>query len=78
MQIKVAGHIGSASPSREPPAFSALFEADEKSSGLVIENIKVLNPVAWVFSIGGSNIEMFNTLIDARSTDGFPFNTGTP
>ena len=44
--------------------------------GLLIENIKVLNPAAWVFSIGGSDVKMFNTFIDARSTDGFPFNTG--
>lgn len=45
-------------------------------TNLLIENIKVLNPVAWVFSIGGSNVEMRNIFIDARSTDGFPFNTG--
>ncbi|CAD6453276.1 c53a9208-42f8-4475-88ac-1a29c83549a5 [Sclerotinia trifoliorum] len=44
-------------------------------TGLKISNIKVLNPVAWVFSIGGSDVEMRNVLIDARSTDGFPFNT---
>ncbi|TGO53457.1 hypothetical protein BOTNAR_0295g00040 [Botryotinia narcissicola] len=42
---------------------------------LVIRNLKILNPVAWVFSIGGSNVEMTNTFIDARSNDGFPFNT---
>ena len=45
-------------------------------SNLFIENIKVLKPVAWVFSIGGNNITMLNTFIDARSTNGFPFNTG--
>ncbi|ESZ91810.1 glycoside hydrolase family 28 protein [Sclerotinia borealis F-4128] len=44
--------------------------------GLTIRNIKVLNPVAWVFSIGGSDVEMRDILIDARSSDGFPFNTG--
>ncbi|KAE8443899.1 hypothetical protein EG329_001308 [Mollisiaceae sp. DMI_Dod_QoI] len=44
-------------------------------TNLQIENIKVLKPVAWVFSIGGSNVEMRKTLIDASSTDGFPFNT---
>ncbi|KUJ10523.1 pectin lyase-like protein [Mollisia scopiformis] len=44
-------------------------------TNLKIENIKVLKPVAWVFSIGGSNVEMRNTFIDARSSDGFPFNT---
>jgi hypothetical protein len=32
--------------------------------------------VAWVFSIGGSNVWMTNTLVDAKSDDGFPFNTG--
>ncbi|KAF7867571.1 uncharacterized protein EAF02_009762 [Botrytis sinoallii] len=42
---------------------------------LVIRNLKILNPVAWVFSIGGSNVEMRNIFIDARSNDGFPFNT---
>lgn len=46
------------------------------SSGLMIRNIKVLNPVAWVFSIGGSDVEMRNVYIDARSNDAYPFNTG--
>lgn len=50
--------------------------ADASGSDLVIRNLKILNPVAWVFSIGGSNVEMRNTFIDARSNDGFPFNTG--
>ncbi|CZR62736.1 probable endopolygalacturonase, partial [Phialocephala subalpina] len=44
-------------------------------TNLKLENIKVLKPVAWVFSIGGSNVEMRHTLIDAKSSDGFPFNT---
>ncbi|QSZ31848.1 hypothetical protein DSL72_001417 [Monilinia vaccinii-corymbosi] len=43
--------------------------------GLKIRNVKVLNPVAWVFSIGGNDIEMTNTFIDARSSNGYPFNT---
>lgn len=47
-----------------------------ESSGLMIRNIKVLNPVAWVFSIGGSDVEMRNVYIDARSNDAYPFNTG--
>ena len=50
--------------------------ADAFGSDLVIRNLKILNPVAWVFSIGGSNVEMRNVFIDARSNDGFPFNTG--
>ncbi|PQE33298.1 Glycosyl hydrolase family 28 protein [Rutstroemia sp. NJR-2017a WRK4] len=44
-------------------------------SGLTLRNLKILNPVAWVFSIGGSNVQMYNTFINARSMDGFPFNT---
>lgn len=47
-------------------------------SGLTLRNLKILNPVAWVFSISGSNIGMYNTFIDARSMNGFPFNTGMP
>ncbi|KAM3067483.1 hypothetical protein ACMFMG_011628 [Clarireedia jacksonii] len=45
------------------------------ASGLTLRNLKILNPVAWVFSIGGSNVQMYNTFIDARSMAGFPFNT---
>ncbi|KAK8134176.1 pectin lyase fold/virulence factor [Apiospora sp. TS-2023a] len=37
--------------------------------------LKVWKPVAWVFSMGGSHVWMTDTLIDARSDDGFPFNT---
>ncbi|KAF2101697.1 glycoside hydrolase family 28 protein [Rhizodiscina lignyota] len=42
---------------------------------LQIMNLNILNPVAWVFSIGGTNIHMKNLVLDARSTNGFPFNT---
>ncbi|KAK8038979.1 polygalacturonase [Apiospora rasikravindrae] len=38
-------------------------------------HLKVWKPVAWVFSMGGSHVWMTDTLIDARSDDGFPFNT---
>jgi len=43
---------------------------------MTIRDMKVLSPIAWVFSIGGNEIVMTNTLIDARSHAGFPFNTG--
>ncbi|KAK7920891.1 pectin lyase-like protein, partial [Apiospora marii] len=39
-------------------------------------HLKVWKPVAWVFSMGGSHVWMTDTFIDARSDDGFPFNTG--
>ncbi|KAI9651390.1 hypothetical protein NHQ30_001432 [Ciborinia camelliae] len=40
---------------------------------LLIRDIKVLHPVAWVFSIGGNNVEMRDVFIDARSTGGYPW-----
>ncbi|KAH8204487.1 hypothetical protein TruAng_001403 [Truncatella angustata] len=46
-----------------------------KVNYLRARDLKILNPVAWVFSMGGSYVWMTNTLIDARSDDGFPFNT---
>ncbi|KAA8564206.1 hypothetical protein EYC84_011152 [Monilinia fructicola] len=45
------------------------------SRGLWIRNIKIHHPVGWVFSIGGSDVEMKNIYIDAKSSDGYPFNT---
>ncbi|KAF4835237.1 putative exopolygalacturonase C [Colletotrichum tropicale] len=44
-------------------------------TGLRLRGIKVINPVAWVFSMGGQDVYMTDTLLDARSTNGFPFNT---
>lgn len=45
-------------------------------TSLRLRHVKVHNPVAWVFSIGGTDVYMTNTTLDARSTDGsFPFNT---
>lgn len=47
-------------------------------TGLRLRDVKVYNPVAWVFSIGGTDIYMTNTTLDARSDDpinAFPFNT---
>ncbi|RDW90980.1 glycoside hydrolase family 28 protein [Coleophoma crateriformis] len=38
-------------------------------TGLVIEDLKILKPIAWVFSIKGSDVTMTNTYIDARSDD---------
>ncbi|KDQ53106.1 glycoside hydrolase family 28 protein [Jaapia argillacea MUCL 33604] len=41
-----------------------------------ISNIKLFKPIAWCFSLSGSyNVHVTNTLIDARSTGSFPFNT---
>ncbi|KAH0441254.1 hypothetical protein CcaCcLH18_02164 [Colletotrichum camelliae] len=44
-------------------------------TGLRLRGMKVINPVAWVFSMGGQDVYMTDTLLDARSTNGFPFNT---
>lgn len=48
-------------------------------AGLRLRGIKVYNPVAWVFSLTGSeDVYMTNTTLDARSADpvgAFPFNT---
>lgn len=47
-------------------------------TSLRLRDIKVYNPVAWVFSLGGTDIYMTNTTLDARSDDSmgsFPFNT---
>lgn len=41
-----------------------------------MKGIKVLNPVGWTFSIGGSNVYMRDIFVDARSSKYFPFNTG--
>ncbi|KAK6824952.1 hypothetical protein PG987_012446 [Apiospora arundinis] len=46
-----------------------------KVNYLRARHLKVWKPVAWVFSMGGSYVWMTDTLIDARSDDGFPFNT---
>lgn len=47
-------------------------------TSLRLRDIKVYNPVAWVFSLSGTDIYMTNTTLDARSDDpigAFPFNT---
>lgn len=47
-------------------------------TSLRLRDIKVYNPVAWVFSLSGKDIYMTNTTLDARSDDpvgAFPFNT---
>lgn len=46
-------------------------------TGLRLRDLKVHNPVGWVFSLGGNDIHMTNTLLDARSNDpnAFPINT---
>lgn len=47
-------------------------------TSLRLRNIKVYNPVAWVFAISGTDIYMTDTTLDARSDDpfgAFPFNT---
>lgn len=48
-----------------------------KVAGLRLRHMKVLNPVAWVFTLkSGTDIYMTNTTLDARSKEGsFPFNT---
>lgn len=48
------------------------------ATSLRLRDVKVYNPVAWVFSLGGTDIYMTNTTLDARSADpvgAFPFNT---
>lgn len=48
------------------------------ATGLRLRDLKVHNPVAWVFSLGGRDIYMTDTTLDARSDDpvgAFPFNT---
>jgi galacturan 1,4-alpha-galacturonidase len=47
-----------------------------KATSLRLRDLKILKPVAWVFSIGGDDVYMTNTLLDAQSDDGFAFNTG--
>lgn len=47
-------------------------------TSLRLRDVKVYNPVAWVFSLSGTDIYMTNTTLDARSDDpigAFPFNT---
>lgn len=47
-------------------------------TSLRLRDVKVYNPVAWVFSLSGTDIYMTNTTLDARSNDSvnaFPFNT---
>lgn len=52
------------------------------ATGLRLRDVKVRNPVAWVFSLGGEDVYMTNTTLDARSSSDdndasspFPFNT---
>lgn len=47
-------------------------------TSLRLRDVKIYHPVAWVFSLSGSDIYMTNTTLDARSDDpvnAFPFNT---
>lgn len=47
-------------------------------TSLRLRDIKIYNPVAWGFSMGGTDIYMTDTILDARSDDpigAFPFNT---
>ncbi|ROV91974.1 hypothetical protein VSDG_07585 [Cytospora chrysosperma] len=49
-----------------------------KVTSLRLRDVKIYNPVAWVFSLSGTDIYMTNTTLDARSDDpvgAFPFNT---
>lgn len=62
--------VADSTNSRRPHFFSF------KVTSLRLRDLKILNPVGWVFSIGGNDIYMTNTLLDAKSNDGFPFNTG--
>jgi galacturan 1,4-alpha-galacturonidase len=47
-----------------------------KVTSLRLRGLKILKPVAWVFSLGGEDVYMTDTVLDARSDDGFAFNTG--
>ena len=47
-----------------------------KVTSLRLRGVKILKPVAWVFSLGGEDVYMTDTILDARSDDGFAFNTG--
>lgn len=53
------------------PKFFGLY-----ASNMIIRDMKILKPIAWTFGISGNGVVMTNTLIDARSDVGFPFNTG--
>lgn len=49
-----------------------------KVTSLRLRDVKIYKPVAWVFSLSGTDIYMTNTTLDARSDDpigAFPFNT---
>lgn len=49
-----------------------------KGTGVRLRDLKVYNNVAWTFSLGGTDLYMTNTTLDARSSDpinAFPFNT---
>lgn len=42
----------------------------------LLSDMKLWKPVAWCFSLGGNNVRVMNTVIEAGSTsDAFPFNT---
>jgi hypothetical protein len=45
-------------------------------TSLRLRDLKIFKPVAWVFSLGGEDVYMTDTLLDAQSEDGFAFNTG--
>ena len=45
-------------------------------TSLRLRDLKILKPIAWVFSLGGDDVYMTDTLLDAKSDVGFPFNTG--
>ncbi|KAK1538963.1 exo-polygalacturonase [Colletotrichum costaricense] len=44
-------------------------------TSLRLRGLKILNPVAWCFSISGQDVYMTDTVLDARSKTAFPFNT---
>lgn len=49
-----------------------------KVTNLRLRDVKIYKPVAWVFSLGGTDIYMTNITLDARSDDpigAFPINT---
>jgi galacturan 1,4-alpha-galacturonidase len=46
-----------------------------KVTSLRLRRMKIFKPVAWCFSISGSDVYMTDTILDARSDNGFPFNT---
>ncbi|OHE97698.1 exo-polygalacturonase [Colletotrichum orchidophilum] len=46
-------------------------------TGLRLRGLRILNPVAWCFSLAGSDVFMTDTVLDAsqKTANAFPFNT---